>query len=147
MSWTDRYIRIPWAEMGRSEIGADCWGLVRMVLMNEAGIEVPAYADVGWRDRGDRQKLADYISEESKLWQDVTPYRNGRINLRGGRKYDLVVMLARGFPIHIGILTEPGRLLHVERSGDSSIERLDSIKFRNRVAAFFRHRDLIGREA
>lgn len=39
-NWLDRYIGLPWKIGGRElHGGIDCWGLVRLVMRDEAGID------------------------------------------------------------------------------------------------------------
>ena len=40
-----RYVGLPWLDRGRTADGADCWGLVRLVLAGHFGVEVPSYLD------------------------------------------------------------------------------------------------------
>ena len=37
------YVGVPWLDRGRTIRGADCWGLVRLVLAGRFGVEVPSY--------------------------------------------------------------------------------------------------------
>ena len=40
-NWLDRYIGLPWKIGGRElHGGIDCWGLVRLVMRDEAGIDM-----------------------------------------------------------------------------------------------------------
>ena len=39
--WVRPYLVVPWLEDGRTREGADCWGLVRLVLAEQAGIDLP----------------------------------------------------------------------------------------------------------
>lgn len=42
MHWAAKYIGVPYKVGGDALSGADCWGLVRLVLRAERGIEMPA---------------------------------------------------------------------------------------------------------
>ena len=45
-NWLDRYIGLPWKIGGRElHGGIDCWGLVRLVMRDEAGIDMPSWGD------------------------------------------------------------------------------------------------------
>ena len=44
MHWAAKYVGVPYLLGGDSLRGADCWGLVRLVLWQERGLEMPAVA-------------------------------------------------------------------------------------------------------
>lgn len=44
MHWAAKYVGIPYKIGGDDLSGADCWGLVRLVLRAELGLEMPALA-------------------------------------------------------------------------------------------------------
>jgi hypothetical protein len=42
----DRYIGIPWIDRGRGIAGCDCYGLLRLVLSELRGVELPSLSDL-----------------------------------------------------------------------------------------------------
>ncbi len=40
-AWTQKYVGIPFLSGGRNEGGVDCYGLVRLILNNEYGYNLP----------------------------------------------------------------------------------------------------------
>lgn len=103
------YLGIPFAELGRTRDGCDCLGLVMLVYRECLGIELqePGYAHT--RD----PNIPALIESEATRWQSIeTPQR-----------FD--VALFRGVYWHLGIITEPGKMLHVDRGLESSIDHLE----------------------
>lgn len=131
MSRFDPYIGLPWCDRGRGISGVDCWGLLRLVYLELRGIELPSYAD-SYVTAGDARELARLIAGELDPWDEIEP---GAETI-----YDGVLMREGKFPRHIGIVVEPGLMLHVERGGTSQVERYRSGMFAHRVVGFYRHR-------
>lgn len=117
MSWVNKYIGIPFVDSGRTIDGCDCWGLVRLVLLEEAGIAVESYGECSTKDL---HKIAKLFDKDSKM----EPWRT--IDIGSERKFDLVLMKGlsshdrpRAVDLHVGIVTQPGWLLHIEDTTDS----------------------------
>lgn len=136
-AWVERYLRIPYRDMGRNGDGCDCWGLVRIVLAERADIHLPTHATVA--ASGFNAK----ISEEAEHWFHVK---------QGSEKpFDVVrlrsTFVARGLPvssdIHLGIVTRKGWMLHTEEKTGPVHVRLDHPAIRGRVRQIYRHRDLL----
>jgi hypothetical protein len=43
-AWAGQYVGIPFADLGRDRHGCDCWGLVRLILAEQAGLTLPSLA-------------------------------------------------------------------------------------------------------
>jgi cell wall-associated NlpC family hydrolase len=129
----DRFVGIPYLDRGRSIVGCDCWGLVHQVYRELRGIDLPSYAE-RYVTGSDRVAMARLIAGEIDDWSEI---ERGREHC-----FDGVLMREGGFPRHIGIVTTPGLLLHVQPGETSRIERYrDGHLLANRVVGFYRYRD------
>lgn len=137
--WPDAYVGLRFRDGGRARPAVDCWGLVRLVLMECCGIEVPGYGDVA---AADLMAVALRISAQSAVdpWTPVTAPRafdvatmTGRHRSAGGSH--LVVA-------HVGVVVDAGRLLHIEAASGAVVVPLDHPTIRPRLRGFFRHRVL-----
>lgn len=132
--WAERYALIRFKKAGRDYPLLDCWGAIRLVLSERAGIEVPAYGDVA---AGELLKIARTIEAES----------SGRpwIEVKGAPKiFDVVKMREDGgrAETHVGIMVSGTHMLHVEEASDASIVPLGDVSVRSRVIGIFRHEAL-----
>jgi cell wall-associated NlpC family hydrolase len=132
----DRYVGIPYADRGRDFAGCDCGGLLWLVFREHVGIELPSY-DERYLTGADRAAMDALISGEIGDWREVE---------RGSeRRFDGVLMREGRSVCHIGLVTDPGRLLHVGSGvGSSVIERYgDGSMLKHRIVGFYRHKNLI----
>lgn len=130
--WAEQYIGLPYLDRGMTRDGIGCWGLVRMVLAERAGVDVPPYGELSGRVLGQiaRGQLPDNISPQ---WLAVQP--------AVARALDVVVMRGAG-RFHSGILVSEDRMLHIENHTDSVIVPRDHFSVAGRVVGLFRHKDL-----
>lgn len=126
------FVGIPYIDKGRDYTGADCWGLKRLVYRDMLGIELPAYSD-RYVTAADRAAIARFIAGELDEWVEISPGQE--------RTFDSVLMREGQFPRHVGMVTAPGQLLHVQPGMTSCIERYRSGLIANRVVGFYRYRD------
>ncbi|WP_027517888.1 NlpC/P60 family protein [Bradyrhizobium sp. WSM1417] len=123
------YVGIPYLERGRSISGCDCYGLVRLVLAELRGAELPSFVEA-YVSATDRAALARLIAGEIAPWQPVA--------FGEERPFDGVLMRAGRLLSHIGLVVEPGRLLHVSEGEESRIERYRAPPLSHRVVGFYR---------
>ncbi|OYU91873.1 MAG: phage tail protein [Bradyrhizobiaceae bacterium PARB1] len=127
----ERFVGVPYADKGRGP-AYDCWGLAVAVMRELRGVDLPSYSD-RYVSSGDRKALAALIGGELDPWDEITAGQE--------RAFDAVLMREGRFPRHIGIVTEPGRLLHVLEGQTSVIERYRDGALKHRVIGFYRYRD------
>lgn len=149
-NWLRRYLGLPFRDRGRDRKGVDCWGLVQLAFLEQLGIALPSYLE---ETRSGVLAIARIMRSESRTsaWD--------RIDASAERAFDVVLMngivedergrIARA-PVHVGMVTKPGHLLHVER-GINSVHvafrdgrRVKANPFMlNRVIAIFRHEAIL----
>lgn len=133
---TEPYVGLPWRDRGRDRAGLDCWGLVRLVLEEEAGIVLPSYAD-DYSDTSDREAVAGLVSVKRGPWVAVTP----------GSERALDLVLIRERPWHIGLVVRRGLMLHMPAEQTSVIEPYTTGRYVPRVEGLYRHISMIERAA
>ena len=138
MSWTARYIGLPFLDRGRDFTGVDCWGLCRLILKQECNIDVPSYGDVSATDL---LKIAGVVKNDSfsDPWTPVPP--------SALRAFDLAVMYYRQDPFHIGIMASPTHILHIEKKISAVLIPLQHPTIHFRRPRFIRHRKLLDHAA
>ena len=143
-AWVGGYVGIPWKLHGRDRDGVDCWGLVRLVLMERAGIELPAY-ETGYatagRDEADALDgmFAAGLDEMAALYVEVA-HRGAATACPLGRERELDVLLLRTFGrrMHIGVVVGGRRMLHIQKGIDACHEAYDGLEWRGRIEAVYR---------
>lgn len=126
----DRFVGIPYADKGRGD-AVDCWGLVCRVFLELRGVALPSYAEA-YETAEDARAIARLVAGELEPWQPVA--------LGAEQPFDCVLMKECGLPRHIGVVTQPGLMLHVQRGGTSVIERYRAGPLRFRMVGFYRFR-------
>lgn len=109
----ENWMRIPFVSGGRSEAGVDCWGLV-YIAYRSRGVTLPVYGDTSAYDLIRVHRLMG-SSEELRIWHHIEG--------EGELPMDVVVMSGamrttdgalRNAPVHVGLVTRPGWVLHTE---------------------------------
>ena len=134
LHWTGRYVGLPFRDGGRDFSGVDCWGLVRLVLDKECGIELPTYAEIGANDLSAIAGMTKRETASGEQWIIVAP--------PSARQFDVALMHRRRAAVHVGIVVAGKRLLHIERAIDAVLLPIDHPTLQFRDMKFFRHRAL-----
>lgn len=129
-----RYIGLPFAARGRNHTGVDCWGLVRLILAEQYGVKVPSW-HTDYSDPHDSSSVGPLIRAQLPNWIEVS---------KGSERPGDVLLLRSGFDVgHVGMVIQPGLMIHIEEGINATVERYNSLLWRRRVAGFFRHRELV----
>lgn len=129
-AWVADYVGLPFKEKGRDRSGVDCWGLVRLVLAERFGIEVPSYVEE-YGSTKERETIGAVIAREVQPpWVEVLPGQE--------RPGDVVLMRRGRHPIHVGLVVAPGRMLHVEEGIEACVEDYRGLAWSRRVVGIWR---------
>jgi sulfur carrier protein ThiS len=125
--WSDKYIGIPFLANGRSTDGLDCWGLVRLILGNEFSIELPSFSD-------------NYnIDDNTRITELVAQYKEGWERKEVAEPGDCVLFNILGEPMHIGVMLDNNRFIHVREGSDTVVDSITSTKWDRRVEGIYRY--------
>ena len=132
--WASRYVGLPFVSGGRDRRGVDCWGLVRLVFADVAGIDLPSHDTVA---ADDLHKVLRLIDRALLIPPWTTQVQRG-----AEKPLDVVVMSDRRMPAHVGLVVAPGLVLHAQEKTLSAIMRLDDQVIGRRVIGIYRHDEL-----
>lgn len=128
--WVAPYIGIPFRDRGRERSGCDCWGLVRMVLAERAGVALPSYSDE-YLSAQDRRHLEGVIVGQMGSWFAVD----------APQPLDVILMRRLSVAAHIGVAVTPNHVLHVESGRTSAVERMSRSGLSQSIVGYYRHKD------
>jgi len=128
-AWVKKYIGIPFVSNGRTMKGCDCYGLIRLVLHNEYGIELPELSN--------DYSSALNVTETSKLFAEYRPVIAAE-KLDKPEERALVVITEHGFPAHVGITAGSGFVLHTGMKTGSVCQRESHPCLRSRIEGYYR---------
>lgn len=133
LDWSAAFVGMPYADLGRTRDGADCWGLVRLVYAEKLGIELPAF-DGRYATTEARGEIARLISEQAAAgdWERV----EGR-----HRPFDLLVFRVGRYDSHVGLNVRPGLMLHMAEEDQARVDSYACERWAKRFAGAWRHRD------
>lgn len=129
--WAIPYVGIPFADGGRDRAGCDCWGLVRLVYAEVLGIDLPSYGEIAARDViAATRQIRD--ASAASPWVPVA-----------GPAQPMDVLVMTGRPMHVGVMLDARRVLHVAAETDAVIvEAGRCAHVRARRLALYRHEAL-----
>lgn len=131
LNWSARYIGIPWSRIDHGMAGTHCYGLARLVYRDELGIKLP---DLG--HAVERSEVAMMIEDRRRVW----PWNI----VAAGEPFDLVLFRAGTIEDHVGLIVEPGLMLHVSIGQEAQIDELRNPAWAKRIVAMHRHHDRMG---
>ena len=127
--WANDYIAVPFLEKGRSHAGCDCWGLGQLIYREQRGIELPGYEEL-YENTRDKATLERIIFEERQArWRQVTD----------PKEFDFALLRMGGVPMHVGIVTKPGKMIHCAKDTNTVHEKYTGLKWQHNVMGFYRY--------
>lgn len=129
--WWNNYVGAEFDEKGRGPEVFDCWGLLQFVYANDHPKKhiLPSYIEC-YESTNDRAALAKVIEgEKQNRWREVDV----------PQEFDAILLRMRGVPMHVGLVTKKGHMLHCAQGIGTVHERFDSIRWRDKILGFYRY--------
>jgi len=130
MSWSDRFVGIPFQEFGRSRAGCDCWGLACVIYREELGISLPDYLGYGSVEELGEMAAVIEGATASPLWVPVCGTAVA---------FDVAVFRRGRFSTHVGIVVRHGIMIHVEGEDCAKIADYRTGAWKHRLNGHYRH--------
>ena len=133
VNWVREYQSIPFVDGGRGHDGCDCWGLIRLVYLEQLGIELPSYGEIS----------AYQVNKKAEAFLAGSAVTDWWLPIDGDpQSFDVVVMRAHGHREvgHCGLVLPDGRILHTEEKTGPVIVGPDNFTVKNRIKFYRRHK-------
>lgn len=112
----EKYIDLPYKNLGRDFDGVDCYGLLWLIYKEERNIVLPDFTELMYDQKWYRKHnhIVDNISDE---WSKVKePFK----------RYDAIIFYGRyEVADHIGVYIGDNKFIHITENSTSMISRLD----------------------
>ena len=131
MSWSDRYIGIPFQDHGRARTGCDCWGLAWLIYRDELGTTLPDY--LGYTSAEEQAEVDALFNgaATSPLWHRITG--------PAAQPFDLALFRRGRLVTHLGIVVGRNLMIHVEGEDCAKIVNYSAGHWASRFSGHFRH--------
>jgi cell wall-associated NlpC family hydrolase len=129
MSWSNRFIGIPFRDHGRDFAGADCWGLAWLIYRDELGVTLPDY--LGYASAEEQAEVSSLFrgAVASPIWSPVTT----------PQPFDIALFRRGRLTTHVGVVVSPGLMIHVEGEDCAKVVSYRSGAWLQRLAGHYRH--------
>ena len=122
----EKYIEIPFLDHGRDFTGCDCYGLVKLVLLEEFDKVLPDF--FAYNDSDDLEAIGELVNLNTPL---VTNKRK-EIPDEG----DIALFTFKGVVTHIGVYIGGDMVLHIMRNTNATCERYKTGRLKGRLEGF-----------
>lgn len=123
-----RYIGLPFGD-GPGQV--TCWGLVRRVYADVLCVDLPAYGEISSRDLMRVARAMSAGAADDGWHVPAVPQAADVVLMRGP---------SGGPVVHVGVLTDPAHVLHVEEATDSVRVPVTHYSVAGRIAGYRRLR-------
>ncbi len=139
--WIEDYLRVPYVDGGRNRAGCDCWGLVRLVLLERAGVACESYGEISAAQMAAVARNALRVTAAAP-WRPVEEAQPFDVLLMAGR-FEAQDGKPRRAPVHVGIMVTPDHVLHTEEESGPVVAALSDADVRFRaLRPLYRHEQL-----
>lgn len=127
--WAKNYVGIPFVSGGRDDTGCDCYGLVRLILTEQYGYELPLLIG-GYTNALD-------VAETRRLFTRNVPLLCGE-KIENPEEKSVALLNFGGRLCHVGLYAGDGYIIHSRHNVGAVCERIDSPSLAGRVEGWYR---------
>ena len=127
--WVNKYVGIPFVSGGRDENGCDCYGLIRLILKNEYGADLPVLS-------GSYTNALD-AAETKKLFLEKVPLLTGG-RIEKPQAGAVALLRSRGLLCHVGLYAGDDYIIHARSGCGAVLERVTSPSISARVVGWWK---------
>lgn len=124
----NKYLGLPYLNMGRDIKGLDCWGLVMIIFNNEKGIDLPDTTenyDIMWSYKG-----KDYFNNK---------YCERFIRVAVPEYMDIILIKnSKGICNHAGVMLDSKHFIHSAEKAGVVVSNIKDEIWKNRIEGFFK---------
>ena len=128
-AWTQKYVGIPFLSGGRNEGGVDCYGLVRLILNNEYGYNLPLLSNT--------YDNALDVCETGSLFQKYVPLLCGE-KISKPEEKAVALLKMRGLPSHVALYAGDDFIIHAMSKNGVACERLSRPLLKSMIEGWYR---------
>lgn len=129
-AWSDTYVGTPFAEVGRTASGCDCWGLARLVYARELQISLPS-CDEDYATTAETAEIAALLEgRHASPWREIT------VNIN---PFDLLLFRRGRTDTHVGVAIDRRVMLHMALGDCAKVESYIGGRWGGRFVGAYRH--------
>lgn len=131
MSWSNRFIGVPFVDFGRDRSGCDCWGLACIIYREELGITLPDYLG-DYASTEEQAEIAALIEggRSSPLWVPVSG---------PAIAFDIAVFRRGHLSNHVGVVIRHGLMIHMVGEDCAKVQTYLDGPYKHRFTGHYRH--------
>ena len=133
--WHVPFLGVPYLSGGKTNRGADCYGLVQLVYKNLLEISLPSFA-ANEPCRFEIDEISRVIAQQQSAghWLEV---------FADFQDFDVFTFRRGRLDAHIGLAVDDGRMmLHSDMNSLSRVELVDCSYWGSRLTGVFRHKEM-----
>lgn len=115
--WVNKYIGIPFLSLGRTVEGCDCYGLIRLILLNEYNYQLPLFTE-GYSDALETDKTSNLFKINMPLIISE--------KIAVPEEKAVALIQTRGLPSHVALYAGDDYIIHARHKTGVVCERLSS---------------------
>ena len=119
-AWVARYLPVPFVEHGRAFRGADCRGLVFLILEHETGLRVPELAELIGSEHRSARDAAALVEAHVGQWSRIEADAAGSYP-----RFCVLLFTVGGLPTHVAVSMGGRRFIHTQKGAGVRTGSLD----------------------